>query len=89
MAPAQGAHFGHPPDAPYHLAALALVLLAVLPRQSRVPAPALLRAERQTRIYTAHPGRVAEILVRQGQSVAAGEQLLRLASPDLEHSIAT
>lgn len=67
---------------------LALAVLTLVPWPGSVPAPALWRAERQVRLFTTLPGQVAAVPVRSGQSVAEGDVLLRLASPDLAHAVA-
>lgn len=64
------------------LAALA-VLLLVLPWRGQATAPALLRPERQTTLYTAQAGQLAQ-LTPEGGRVAAGEALFTLVSPDIE-----
>ncbi|MGC2856222.1 HlyD family efflux transporter periplasmic adaptor subunit [Novispirillum sp. DQ9] len=69
-------------------AGAALLLLAVIPWQGSVPAPAVWRAERQARLFTAQAGQVAELPVPPGLAVAEGAVLLRLASPDLDHAVA-
>ncbi|MGD8463706.1 MAG: efflux RND transporter periplasmic adaptor subunit [Anaerolineae bacterium] len=44
--------------------------------------------EKQTTLSFKNPGRVAEVLVTEGQSVSAGEVLARLETSDLEFAIA-
>jgi putative peptide zinc metalloprotease protein len=68
--------------------AAGLVALTVIPWRSAVPAGALFRAEQQATIYSEQPARLAEILVRPGDRVAAGQVLFRLDSPDLQHQLA-
>lgn len=61
-----------------------LVVLCVLPWPGRVQTSGLLEPARQYALY-APPRAVVEALpVANGQAVAAGDPLLRLASPDLE-----
>lgn len=66
-------------------AALAVLLLLVLllPWHGHVSAPALLRPERQTVLYTAQPGQLAQS-AREGQAVGEGETLFAFQSPDLD-----
>lgn len=66
---------------------LALLLLAALPWRGHVEAPALLRAEQQALLLTPVGARLQAIEVEPGQSVAAGQIVLRLQAPDLEHEL--
>ncbi len=59
-----------------------LVLAALLPWSGSVSAPALLRPERQSVLYTAQPGQLSQ-MPREGQAVVAGETLFVLQSPEL------
>lgn len=68
---------------------LALLLLAALPWRGHVEAPALLRAEQQALLLTPVGARLLAIEVEPGQSVAAGQIVLRLQAPDLEHELAS
>lgn len=68
---------------------LALLLLAALPWRGHVEAPALLRAEQQALLLTPIGARLQAIEVEPGQSVAAGQIVLRLQAPDLEHELAS
>ncbi|MGE5517976.1 MAG: HlyD family efflux transporter periplasmic adaptor subunit [Bacteroidota bacterium] len=71
------------------LAVLVLaVLVAVLPWNGRVSAPAMLKAERHALVYAPAPAQLVEILVEQGQEVTAGAVVARLDNPDLEHRLA-
>lgn len=63
--------------------ALALILLLALPWPGRPAASALLRPAAQFVIYAPPHARVAALPVAEGQHVAAGAVLLKLASPDL------
>lgn len=66
------------------LAMLVLAVLAVaVPWSGSVSAPALLRPERQSVLYTAQPGQVIEA-ARAGRPVVAGETLFALKAPELE-----
>ncbi|MCR6629894.1 MAG: hypothetical protein NVV74_07475 [Magnetospirillum sp.] len=60
-----------------------LLLALLLPWYGHVSAPALLRPERQTTLYTAQPGQVVQV-AGEGQVVAEGTPLFVLQSPDLE-----
>jgi putative peptide zinc metalloprotease protein len=71
------------------LCALTLLLLAlVMPWRSTVHVPAVLLAGQFQPVYASERGRVVEILVRQGDSVAPGAPLIRLAQPELDHAMA-
>jgi putative peptide zinc metalloprotease protein len=63
----------------------AVVLLAVLPWQSSVTAPALLRAGAHLPLYAPAPAQVIEVAALNHQAVKAGETLFRLTSPDVLH----
>ena len=69
------------------LAALAALLL--LPWHGSVSAPAVLLAAREVQVFAGQPGRIQKLAVAEGSTVAAGERLLVLDNPDLEHRIAT
>ncbi|TWB63874.1 HlyD family efflux transporter periplasmic adaptor subunit [Nitrospirillum viridazoti] len=69
--------------------ALALLALAVIPWRSTVTAPAVLRAAQEMEIFLDQPGRMDAVLVKAGQSVAAGQELFRLSSPDLDYKLAS
>lgn len=68
------------------LGLLALVLLC-LPWRSSVEAPALLKATQQASLFTPVGGRLAEVKVRPGQQVQAGQALFVLDAPDLRHEL--
>lgn len=65
---------------------LALVLLC-LPWRSSIEAPALLKAARHNGLYTPVAGRLAQVLVKPGDSVEAGQPLFVLDAPDLRHEL--
>lgn len=66
------------------LSALVLLLL-LLPWQRSVYAPALLRAEQQSSLYTPLPAMLARIEVKVGQPVQAGQVLFQLSAEPLTH----
>ncbi|WP_096700807.1 HlyD family efflux transporter periplasmic adaptor subunit [Magnetospirillum sp. 15-1] len=68
---------------PLGFALLALLVLAA-PWSGRVSAPAMLKAAEHVTLYTPSPGRLDEIQVKPGDTVAAGTVLARLDNPDLE-----
>ena len=67
------------------LAGIAIILAT--PWQEHMEAPALLTAKQNVRLYAPTPARLRNIYITKGQQVAAGESLLTLAAPDLEHEI--
>jgi putative peptide zinc metalloprotease protein len=72
-------------------AGLAGVLLAVLawwPMPSRFRAPGILQAEEYSKVFTATPGVVKEILARSGETVREGQPLIGLESRELELELA-
>ncbi len=66
-----------------------VLLLAAIPWQTRVQAPALARAAQQSRLIAPVGARLEHILAAPGQAVAAGAPLFVLASPDLDHELRT
>lgn len=62
--------------------------LAVLPWNSRIDAPALLRAERQAILVAPADAQLQAIEARPGEPVQAGQPLFRLSSPQLAHDLA-
>ncbi|MBG6248099.1 MULTISPECIES: efflux RND transporter periplasmic adaptor subunit [Symbiopectobacterium] len=62
-----------------------VLLLLLLPWQQSVYAPALLRAEQQSSLYTSLPAMLASIAVKTGQPVQAGQVLFQLSSEPLTH----
>ncbi|MBR9971309.1 biotin/lipoyl-binding protein [Magnetospirillum sulfuroxidans] len=68
-------------------ALLALLLLAVIPWQSRLSAPAMLKAGGHSPLFTPAPGQVLRLDVIEGQQVEAGQVIAVLTSPDLEYRL--
>lgn len=67
-----------------------VVLMAVLlfvPWRGRVDAPGIVRAEQQTVLLAAEPGRLVS-MASQNVQVAAGQELFRLESAEVSHSMA-
>jgi len=65
---------------------IGLLLLLFLPWQRHYNAPALYRAQQQM-LYMPHSGQVEFSALKAGQSVKAGELLVQLRNPDLEHQL--
>lgn len=69
--------------------ALAVVVgfLAFFPWPSHTYAPGMLQTREQSKVFAATDGYVTETPAISGQSVAAGDLLIRMASPELELKI--
>lgn len=67
--------------------AAAFVLIALVPWSGNVRLPAVAMAERETRLFSPRPARVERIAFRDGQSVAEGDAIAILSSPQLEFEI--
>ncbi|MBR2534644.1 MAG: biotin/lipoyl-binding protein [Hyphomicrobium sp.] len=68
--------------------AVCMLLLTLLPWSTRVFVPAVVDAAEIARVYPQHGGMVAEIRVKSGDTVQAGDVLVRLTSAELEHEAA-
>ena len=64
-----------------------LFSLVWIPLPTSVSAPAVLQAASYATIYAPMPGRVSRVLVRDGQRVMAGEQVVVLENPSLEKEV--
>ena len=62
----------------------ALLLVLIVPWRSSVEIPALLEASRTSALHAPVAARLKAVHVQDGQSVAAGDLLLELDSPDLD-----
>lgn len=70
------------------LASITLVtILAALPVQQVISFPAVLAAERHTRLYPPAPAQVERMRVAEGQEVTLGEVVMELSAPDLENAL--
>ena len=68
--------------------AVAVALLAVVPWNGRVSAPAMLKAANHSVLYAPSPARLVSVDVAEGQAVGAGTPLAHLVSPDLDYRLA-
>jgi len=68
--------------------AAAGLLLAILPWSTRVEIPAVIELADVQRVFVPRPALVTEVHVAHGMSVAAGDKLVTLASPEIAHEIA-
>ncbi|VVP53369.1 hypothetical protein PS862_05534 [Pseudomonas fluorescens] len=66
------------------LGLVALVLLLVVPWRSAVEMPSMLEAARVSTLHAPVAARVKQVNVSDGQSVAQGDVLIELESPDLD-----
>lgn len=67
--------------------ASALLLMLALPLDPYVRAPAVLYGSPTAASYPVAPAEVLHVAVRNGQRVEAGEVLLELSSPELQHRL--
>ncbi|SMF80510.1 putative peptide zinc metalloprotease protein [Tistlia consotensis] len=65
------------------------IALLLIPWQSDVSAPALLRAAATAGLYAPQPARIEEVALKRGDAVRAGDLVIRLGSPDLDYEIAS
>ncbi len=65
----------------------AAIFLAIfcLPWQNRISAPALIQPAEQTDIYPIHAAQITAIYTKNGDTVKAGDILLNMRAPALEH----
>lgn len=68
-------------------AAILAIIIFFIPWQSRIHAPGLMAAQTRVRLFLEVPGRVAEIHVRPGAQVKAGDTLLTFDSPDVGYKV--
>lgn len=66
----------------------AALILLILPWQGHVSAPALWRSAEFARIFVPSAGRVDVINIQPGMRVSEGDELFRIAAPDLDYEIA-
>jgi len=64
-----------------------LFSLACIPLHTSISAPAVLQAASYATIYAPTPGRISQVLARDGQRVRAGEQVVVLENPSLEKEL--
>ncbi len=65
----------------------ALIAMTVIPLRVSVSIPAVLQASAYATIYAPTPGRLQEVLVRDGQAVNAGDVLVVLENPLLDKDV--
>ena len=61
-----------------------LLVLVCIPLRTSLSAPAVLQTGSYTTIFAPTSGRISQVLIRDGQRVAAGEQIVVLENPALE-----
>ena len=64
-----------------------LLLLVFIPLRTSISAPAVLQTASYTTIYAPTPGRISQVLIKDGQRVTAGEQIVVLENPSLEKEV--
>ena len=62
-----------------------LVALVCVPWSGNVYIPSIVTTLKQAEIHTGEPARISKIYVKNGQRVRAGDRIIDLVSPDLEH----
>ena len=72
---------------PAWLIPLALVALLLIPWQSHLIMPGLFKAEAEYTFYCIEAAQVQEVLVKEGDTVATNQILVKLVSPDLDYKI--
>ncbi|MFA9438062.1 HlyD family efflux transporter periplasmic adaptor subunit [Uliginosibacterium sp. sgz301328] len=65
----------------------AVLLVLVVPWRGSVRAPAIVEASHAQKLYAPVPAQVAEVAVREGERVHAGQILARLTSPELDYEL--
>ncbi len=65
--------------------AASLLLAAIVPWSTRIELPAVIEAKSLARIYPPRPAEITAVHVAQGQAIRAGEPVVTLRSPELEH----
>ncbi|MGE0698265.1 MAG: site-2 protease family protein [Hyphomicrobiaceae bacterium] len=68
-------------------AAAVLVAGLVVPWSGRITIPAVLEPAALAPVFPPRPARVERVVRERGDEVRAGEEIVRLASPELEHEI--
>ena len=66
----------------------AFILLIIIPWTTTIKAPAIIRKDHHTRLFSTIPGQIALLNITDGSMVKKGELLVRLISPELEHQVA-
>ena len=61
--------------------------MTVIPVQTSISIPAVLQASSYATIFAPTPGRLQQVLVRDGQVVKAGDPLVILENPSLEKEV--
>ncbi|MBX9634060.1 MAG: biotin/lipoyl-binding protein, partial [Magnetospirillum sp.] len=68
-------------------AGFSLIALVAIPWSGRVTAPAILKAAEHVALYAPAPAVLVSVNVVEGERVAAGQILVRLANPDTEYRL--
>lgn len=65
----------------------AMFVLAFVPLHTSISIPAILQASSYATIFAPTSGRLQQVLIRDGQTVQAGDALVRLENPSLEKEV--
>ena len=65
-----------------------LILLTIIPWTTRIEAPAVMKKERHTRLFSTVPGRVESLDVKFGDLVKKWDPLIHISSPDVDYRLA-
>lgn len=68
---------------------ITVLALLLIPWQTHLLIPGLLRSEAEFTLYSTQPTQVKQVLIHEGQVVEEDQILLELSSPDLEFRIAS
>ena len=69
------------------MASLLLLVFLFIPWQTRIEAPAVLKAGKQSEIYMPFPAKLTQVLVQSGEKVDAGQLLFEFNSSTLDFKI--
>ena len=68
---------------------ITVLALLLIPWQTHLLIPGLLRSEAEFTLYSAQPAQVKQVLIHEGQVVVEDQILQELSSPDLDFRIAS
>ncbi|MBF0098313.1 MAG: HlyD family efflux transporter periplasmic adaptor subunit [Magnetococcales bacterium] len=69
------------------ITASTLIVFAVIPWASQITAPAVMKKDYYTRIFSTLPGRIESLTVEEGKTVQKGDPLLHISSKDIEYRL--
>lgn len=68
--------------------AIILMLLAIIPWSTQITIPSLMTAKQERTLFAPLPARIAQFNIANGQTVRAGDVILRMQSPVVERDLA-